>query len=1162
MPITLEETYTGSNIYVEEYNIEFSSTVYAGSAILFGYDYSTNTVLAKFGSEVIVVGNIPTSYFSSDSPFRILITVEVNGTNNTPIPYSMYFDFSENGEIINSTNSINPFLSVLPRPIITVSTDNTLYADNVDIDIDYNSDAVDSVTIEVRNAINVIVFQQTGLPANGTITVSNLLMGVYTVYATAYNEPLISTEETTGFSVYATDKNITPNSFINGNVVNTVELDVDLLPVITLLNVIQLSNNSVEVFYETINTTRVDLVSGFHVDILNLPANGSYVYNNLSINTIYTVTAIASDNELNVDVKSITFELSTEGLNTDRGFLGLKRGLDMTFALSPGVYTKETDLSFVAEPFSGTHGSFAGKFKWGPCLERVRVGSEDDLVSVFGKPSTYSDNEIDFLTAASFLKYSNALDVVRIASFNGTSYVNTNSTVSVYYSTLNASSTAEDVITVLNDEHYTNMLDGDLVYNTFFGRFTGDLGNSIGISFVVSSDVSASIEHSYNYVLSADKDQFYFSRAKTVSFVRSAVADTARSIFDFGDWLEVDGDRYNVKGITLGSDNAITGLTLVSGGVGYDTTPSVSFTGGGVGASASVVLASTGSIKAVAITDGGTYADDGSYALVFTGGGGEAGGAVGTATVSSGTVTAITITNNGSGYTTAPTVTVDYTGTGTPTAAVLTATVQRAIASVTLTSGGSGYTAPSIVLTGGTPTTPANITVASGSIDTITLDRIYTGTVSIGSALLNTIDNTDIATLSRYWKFSNIIGLTPDTNSIHVIAYDLDGKITGVAGSLIEKYINLSFSTTAKNEDGTSNYINDRINTSSRYIRIGTADITTVPLLLLSTDPLASGKTYISNTIKLVGGSDAFNTMGLDDDIAGYDLFKNPEEVDAPIIIGNYRSIVNNGGAPSSVLANYLLQNIAEFRRDSVVFLSCRRESVVNNPKNEVREILRDVATLPSTSYGEMDSGWKYTYDRYNDRYVWVPVAGDHAGCYARTDRLRDPWFSAAGEQRGIIQGVVKLAFNPNETQRDQLYPNRINPIVTFPQVGTMIYGDKTLLSLSSSFNRIPTRRLFITIEKTLANASRFAMFEFNDEQTRNQVRGIIEPYLRDVKAGRGIEDFLVDVSETVNTPQVVANNQFKGRIFIKPKYSINFIELEFVNVGALLSFTEAQGLV
>jgi hypothetical protein len=1160
MPITLEETYTGSNIYVEEYNIEFSSIVYAGSAILFGYDYSTNTVLAKFGSEVIVVGNIPTSYFSSNSPFRILITVEVNGTNNTPIPYSMYFDFSENGEIVNSTNSINPFLSVLPRPIIAVSTDNILYADNVDIDVDYNSDAIDSVTIEIRNTLNVIVFQQTGLPANGTITVSNLLMGNYTVYATAYNEPLISTEDTTTFSVYATDKNVVPNSFVNGNIINNIELDSDLLPVITSLNVIQLSNNTVEVFYETINATRVDLVSGFYIDVLNLPANGSYVYNNLSLNTIYTVTAIASDDELNVDVKSITFELSTEGLNTDRGFLGLKRGLDMTFAVSPGVYTKETDLSFVAEPFSGTHGSFAGKFKWGPCLERVRVGSEDDLVAVFGKPSTNLDNEIDFLTAASFLKYSNALDVVRIASYNGTAYLNTNSTVSVYYNTLAASSTAEDSITVLNDSHYTNMLDGDLENNTFFGRFTGELGNSVGISFVLATDVSPNIEHSYNYDLSANKDSFYFSRAKTVSFVRTTTANTVRSIFDLGDWLEVDGERYNVKGITLGSDNAVTGLSLVSGGAGYSSVPSVSFTGGGVGATGSVTLATTGSIKAVAITSGGTYADDGSYAIAFTGGGGT--GATATATVSSGAVTLVTISSGGSGYTSAPTATVTYTGTGTPTAAVLSATVGYAIASVTLSAGGSGYTSPSIVLTGGTPTTAATITVASGSIDTITIDRIYNGVVSTGSAALNTIDNTAINALSRYWKFSNLIGLSPSENSAHVVVYDLDGKITGVAGSIIEKYSNASFSTSAKNEDGTSNYINDRINTSSQYIRIGTADITTIPLLLLSTEPLASGKTYVSNTIKLVGGSDAFTTMGLDDDISGYDLFKNPEETDAPVIIGNCRSIVNSSGSPSSVLANYLLQNIAEFRKDTVVFLSCRRESVVNNPKNEVREILRDVATLPSTSYGEMDSGWKYTYDRYNDRYVWIPVAGDHAGCYARTDRLRDTWFSAAGEQRGIIQGVVKLAFNPNETQRDQLYPNRVNPVVTFPQIGTMIYGDKTLLSLSSSFNRIPTRRLFITIEKTLANASRFALFEFNDEQTRNQVRGIIEPYLRDVKAGRGIEDFLVDVSENVNTPQVVANNQFKGRIFIKPKYSINFIELEFVNVGAILSFTEAQGLL
>lgn len=1158
MPLTLENTYTGANIYVEEYNVVFSSTVYAGSPILIGYDYLSNTVLAKFDSEVIVIGNLPLAYFSSNSPFRLIVTLEVTGTNNTPIPYSVYFDFSENGNILNAEDTINPFLSVLPRPITNVYTDNPTYADNVDIDVHYTSDAIDSVSIEVRNSLNVIVYQQNSLPINGTITLSNLLMENYTVYMTAYNEPLIYTEDTTTFSTYATDKNVIPNTFTNNNIISNVLLEVDLLPVVTLLNVIQLSNNSIEAFYTTINASKVDLISSFAGDVLNLPVNGSYIFDNLSLNTLYTITAIATDDELNIDVESITFELSSiNGLNTDRGFLGLKRGLDMTFAVSPGVYTKETDLSFIAEPFVGTNGSFAGKFKWGPCLERVRISDEDNLVSVFGKPSTNSDNQIDFLTAASFLKYSNALDVVRIASYNGTTYLNTNSTVSVYYSTLNASSTAEPGIIVLNDEYYTNMLDGDLANNTFFGRFTGELGNSVGLSFVLATDVSANIEHSYNYNLFTDVNDFYLSRAKTVSYRRTLAANTARSKFDLGDWLEVDGERYNIKGITLGATDAITGLSITSGGVGYEVTPSVAFTGGS-GATATATLSATGNIKTVTTAGGSGYTNGAAQALVFTGGGGV--GAAGTADVIGGVVSNIIISNSGSGYTSAPVVTIPTAGAG--SGANLTAVVGRTLASITLTGGGSGYATPGISITGGLETTAAVVAITTSSIDTITLDRIYSGAVSTGSVVLDTVDNSAITSISRYWKFSNVVGVAPSENCAHVIVYDLDGKITGVAGSIIDKYVDVSFTSTAKNEDGTSNYINDRINTSSQYLRIGTANILTVPLLLISTDPLAGGKTYISNTIKLVGGADAFTTMGLDDDIAGYDLFKNTEEVDAPIIIGNFRSIKNSGGAPDSVLANYLLQNIAEFRKDSVVFLSCRRESVVNNPKNEVREILRDVATLPSTSYGEMDSGWKYTYDRYNDRYTWVPTAADHAGCYSRTDRLRDPWFSGAGEQRGIIQGVVKLAFNPNETQRDQLYPNRVNPVVTFPQVGTMIYGDKTLLSLSSSFNRIPTRRLFITIEKTLANASRFALFEFNDEPTRTQVKGIIEPYLRSVKAGRGIEDFLIDVSENVNTPQVVANNQFKGRIFIKPKYSINFIELNFINVGAILSFSEAQALV
>ena len=164
--------------------------------------------------------------------------------------------------------------------------------------------------------------------------------------------------------------------------------------------------------------------------------------------------------------------------------------------------------------------------------------------------------------------------------------------------------------------------------------------------------------------------------------------------------------------------------------------------------------------------------------------------------------------------------------------------------------------------------------------------------------------------------------------------------------------------------------------------------------------------------------------------------------------------------------------------------------------------------------------------------------------------------------ERGQINNVIKLAFNPNESQRDQLYSNRVNPIVNFPGIGTMLYGDKTLLSLASGFNRIPTRRLFIVLARTLANAARFAMFEFNDNITRAQVYGILNAYLQDVKGRRGVDDYLIDVGTKVNTPFVIANNQFKGRIYIKPKYSINFIELNFINVGAILSFDEAVSII
>lgn len=828
----------------------------------------------------------------------------------------------------------------------------------------------------------------------------------------------------------------------------------------------------------------------------------------------------------------------------------------MTFAVSPGIYTKETDVSGIAEPFVGTNGSYAGKFAWGPCLERVRIANEESLSVRFGKPGTNNDNAIDFFVAAQYLSYATALDVVRTASFDGTTYLSKNSVAQVYYNTVGAVSTVEQDITILNDADYVEKSDGDLELNTFMGKYPGEFGNNLSVSFVANVPATGPLsglnqdQYKFSVDLSGVKNRFQLSRSKEIKYTRPSVALTARSVVDLGDWLYIDGKGYQVKGITLDTnEQKVYTLTVGTAGSGYTGVPLVTIAAPVSG----VTATATASMGVTAVIDNiGAGYNDGTFALTFTGGVGT--GATGTATISGGEVTAVSITNAGTGYTSVPTITI--TGAGTPST-VATFTTSLKVVSLLITNTGTNYaSAPAVTIAAPVSGVTALATSALGAIDTITVDRLYDGVVSTGVNQYN-YTNTTIETFVKRWRWSNVISTAPSDSSIHVIVYDRTGIVTGVAGSVVEKYTDLSFDSTAKSVDGVSNYWINRINTLSDYIIVGTQDLDTIPLYATITS-----KDWISNSVRLVGGDDSFTTMGIDDDIRGYDLFKNPEETDAPIIIGNYRSIKDEGGIPNSVLANYLIQNIAEYRRDTVVFLSCRKESVVKNPRKEVNSIILDAETLPSTSYATLDSGWKYIYDKYNDRYLWVPTCGDHAGVYSRVDRIRDPWYSGAGEQRGLLNNVIKLAFNPNEVERDQLYPNRINPIVTFPGVGTMVYGDKTLLALSSSFNRIPTRRMFIVVEKTLANAARFAMFEFNDAITRAQVYGILDSYLRNVKGRRGVEDYFIDVSDKVNTPTVVALNQFKGRVYIKPKYSINFIELNFINVGAVLSFDEAISLV
>ena len=269
-------------------------------------------------------------------------------------------------------------------------------------------------------------------------------------------------------------------------------------------------------------------------------------------------------------------------------------------------------------------------------------------------------------------------------------------------------------------------------------------------------------------------------------------------------------------------------------------------------------------------------------------------------------------------------------------------------------------------------------------------------------------------------------------------------------------------------------------------------------------------------------------------------------------------------GNVSATVANYVISNVAEVRLDCVVFASPRNVSsgdvIIGSGSTATDQIIAYRNALPSTSYGVLDSGFKYQYDRYNDKYRWIPLNGDTAGLCARTDYTNDPWFSPGGLNRGQIKNVVKLAHNPNRTDRDALYKAGVNPVVTFPGEGTVLFGDKTLLAKPSAFDRINVRRLFIVMEKAIATAAKFQLFEFNDSFTRAQFKNLVEPFLRDVQGRRGIYDFKVVCDTTNNTGEVIDRNEFVGDIYIKPARSINFIQLNFVAVRTGVEFSEVVG--
>ena len=389
-------------------------------------------------------------------------------------------------------------------------------------------------------------------------------------------------------------------------------------------------------------------------------------------------------------------------------------------------------------------------------------------------------------------------------------------------------------------------------------------------------------------------------------------------------------------------------------------------------------------------------------------------------------------------------------------------------------------------------------------------------------------------------------------DEVHVIVIDEDGLITGNANTVLETFSFMSIGSDAKANDGTSNYYVDVINAGSNYIRWMDHNTS-----LLSAGSALSGLTSLSGTLtdvvsdSLSGGTDD-NAPTTGELATAYDLLEDSETVDVNLLF----AVPDANGA--NTIANDLIA-IATARKDCMAFVSppIADSQGSSTPATDVTTF---AATLTSSSYASCDSGALYVYDKYNDVYRYIGAAGHVAGLCANTDSVADAWFSPAGVNRGQLLGVTKLAYNPKQADRDTLYKARVNPIVSLPGQGTILFGDKTLLSKPSAFDRINVRRLFTTLEKAISTAAKAQLFEFNDEFTRAQFKNLIEPFLRDVKGRRGLTDFLVVCDSTNNTSQVIDGNEFVADIFVKPARSINFITLNFVATRTGVEFTEIAG--
>jgi len=460
------------------------------------------------------------------------------------------------------------------------------------------------------------------------------------------------------------------------------------------------------------------------------------------------------------------------------------------------------------------------------------------------------------------------------------------------------------------------------------------------------------------------------------------------------------------------------------------------------------------------------------------------------------------------------------------------------------------------------------ITAISTNLLTIARFNPQTGQTETGGLRHAVVDN---AKVLRHWEYYFNFSSPPTTtddvsaaggslDEMHIAVIDEDGTITGTAGTILETFEGVSQANDAKDASGNSNYYPDVIYRNSKFIYW-------IDHIATLSDGVAKTGTTFDNTVgdafvvsntSLTSGTDDYASTNAEIATA-YEKFNDKENVDISLLLCGPSQTSADATGDTKATA---VMDIANDRKDCVAFISPARADVVGvaNAITQTQNVVGFADGLPSTSYAVIDSGYKYMYDRYNDVYRFVPLNGDIAGLCARTDSIADAWFSPGGFNRGQIRGAVKLAFNPNQAQRDELYKARVNPVASFPGQGTVLFGDKTAQSKPSAFDRINVRRLFIVLEKAISTAAKFQLFEFNDEFTRAQFRNLVEPFLRDVQGRRGLTDFSVVCDDSNNTGDVIDRNEFRADIFVKPARSINFIQLNFVATRSGVAFSEVAG--